>query len=313
MFGVVPGAPKVNQSIGGTPQIYMERDLAKVEGLTSKKGVSTGVIASEAAKWHAMTAALGMQSKAEIAKLKAEIKATGLVTNEVAQAYEALLPIMNEITSNFTKNPFDNSVVIIDEAHNLVNRIVNKLNVLSARSAAALTKQVTDTTPISLALYEMLMKAKNARIVLLSGTPIINIPINMDGWFHLVLTKQSRTMKYYANGVLVQSTEARRWVFQELRERVRFPFYVKSMSHRVVNDVDAEWVGDLLGKGVKVVVVFALALPAIAVVRIVQAHHHQPTLGVKDHSMVHLAVRHLEPDVDVRHLRFLAQVYDHPI
>ena len=33
-----------------------------------------------------MTAALGMQSKAEIARLKAEIKATGLVTNEVAQA-----------------------------------------------------------------------------------------------------------------------------------------------------------------------------------------------------------------------------------
>ena len=84
--------------------------------------------------------------------------------------------IMNEITDGFTKNPFDNSVVVIDEAHNLVNRIVNKLSNQSTRSATALAKKVTESTPISLALYEMLMRAKNARIVLLSGTPIINIP-----------------------------------------------------------------------------------------------------------------------------------------
>ena len=31
-------------------------------------------------------------------------------------------------TYNFTKNPFDNKVIIVDEAHNLVSRIVNKIN-----------------------------------------------------------------------------------------------------------------------------------------------------------------------------------------
>ena len=35
--------------------------------------------------------------------------------------------IIKNLTENNTINPFDNSVVIVDEAHNLVSRIVNKL------------------------------------------------------------------------------------------------------------------------------------------------------------------------------------------
>ena len=34
---------------------------------------------------------------------------------------------MKLITNNYTSNPFDNAVVVIDEAHNFVSRIVNKL------------------------------------------------------------------------------------------------------------------------------------------------------------------------------------------
>ena len=34
---------------------------------------------------------------------------------------------LTEMTSNYTRNIFDNSVVIIDEAHNLISRIVNKI------------------------------------------------------------------------------------------------------------------------------------------------------------------------------------------
>lgn len=69
--------------------------------------------------------------------------------------------IMKTLTENGTKNPFDNKVVIIDEAHNLVSRIVNKIK---------------KPTSINYKLYDYLMKAQNARIVLLSGTPIINYP-----------------------------------------------------------------------------------------------------------------------------------------
>lgn len=67
--------------------------------------------------------------------------------------------ILNKLTDNQTRNPFDNSVVIIDEAHNFVSRIVNKIK---------------QKNSISYILYDYLMKATNVKIVLLSGTPIIN-------------------------------------------------------------------------------------------------------------------------------------------
>ena len=35
---------------------------------------------------------------------------------------------LSQITNNFETNIFDNSVVVIDEAHNLISRIVNRLN-----------------------------------------------------------------------------------------------------------------------------------------------------------------------------------------
>ena len=68
---------------------------------------------------------------------------------------------LRKLTNNYSINPFDNAVVIIDEAHNFIGRIVNKMG----RS---------DT--LSGKMYEYLMNAHNAKMVLLSGTPIINKP-----------------------------------------------------------------------------------------------------------------------------------------
>ena len=79
--------------------------------------------------------------------------------------------IMNNLTANHTRNPFDNSVVMIDEAHNFVSRIVNKIR---------------SKNSISYKLYEYLMSASNARIVLLSGTPIINYPNEIGIMFNIL-------------------------------------------------------------------------------------------------------------------------------
>ena len=79
--------------------------------------------------------------------------------------------IMKNLTENGTKNPFDNKVVIIDEAHNLVSRIVNKMK---------------KPASINYKLYDYLMKAQNARIVLLSGTPIINYPNEIAVLFNIL-------------------------------------------------------------------------------------------------------------------------------
>jgi len=68
---------------------------------------------------------------------------------------------LEDLTLRGTINPFDNKVVIIDEAHNFISRIVNKLK---------------KPHSLSMRLYHYLMSAENARIVFLTGTPIINYP-----------------------------------------------------------------------------------------------------------------------------------------
>jgi hypothetical protein len=52
-------------------------------------------------------------------------------------------------------NPYDNSVVIIDECHNFISRISN-------------------ASDIAKKLYDVIYNAKNCKVVALSGTPIIN-------------------------------------------------------------------------------------------------------------------------------------------
>jgi predicted NAD-dependent protein-ADP-ribosyltransferase YbiA (DUF1768 family) len=69
------------------------------------------------------------------------------------------------------KNPFDNSVVIVDEAHNLISNIKNKLPL---------------KTGIVVQLYKWLMDAENTRIVLLSGTPIVNHPHEMGILYNIL-------------------------------------------------------------------------------------------------------------------------------
>jgi hypothetical protein len=107
-----------------------------------------------------------------------------------------------EMTSNFTRNIFDNAVVIIDEAHNLISRIVNKLK--KEKEIPGEEKKKKDKvkegekedeeslfgehTPLNLAtkLYYMLLRAQNSRIVLLSGTPIINYPNEFSILFNIL-------------------------------------------------------------------------------------------------------------------------------
>ena len=68
---------------------------------------------------------------------------------------------------NMGKTPFDNSFVIIDEVHNFSSRIVN---------GSKLAKNI----------YEKLMHAKDCKIILLSGTPIINNPYEIATIINLI-------------------------------------------------------------------------------------------------------------------------------
>jgi hypothetical protein len=83
---------------------------------------------------------------------------------------------LKELTNGFTKNLFDDCVVIIDEAHNLISRIVNKIK--KEKPIAENKRGEKEHLPVNLAskLYEYLLTANNAKIVLLTGTPVINYP-----------------------------------------------------------------------------------------------------------------------------------------
>jgi hypothetical protein len=93
---------------------------------------------------------------------------------------------LSEMTSNYSINIFDNSVVIIDEAHNFISRIVNKLK--KEKPIKEDKKGEKEHLPLNLAtkLYEMLLSARNARIVLLSGTPVINYPNEFGILFNIL-------------------------------------------------------------------------------------------------------------------------------
>lgn len=79
--------------------------------------------------------------------------------------------IIRELTQDYTINPFDNTTVLIDEAHNFVSRIVNK---------------VKSPKTIPFMLYDYLLKANNVKIVFLTGTPIINYPNELGILFNML-------------------------------------------------------------------------------------------------------------------------------
>ena len=78
---------------------------------------------------------------------------------------------LKDLTRDYTINPFDNKVVIVDEAHNLISRIVNKIK---------------RPESLSMRMYEYLMNAENCKIVLLTGTPIINYPNEIAILFNIL-------------------------------------------------------------------------------------------------------------------------------
>lgn len=75
---------------------------------------------------------------------------------------------LNEkLINKLGESPFDNSFVIIDETHNFASRVVNG-------------------SKLARAVYNKLMEAKDCKIILLSGTPIINNPYEIATIINLI-------------------------------------------------------------------------------------------------------------------------------
>jgi len=179
IFGTVPGSKPVNIRVGRNPQAYMDGDLPKIPGLTSIGGASTGIVAAEAAKWHAMTAAISMQSQEELAILKKEVMATGTVTSSLSDSYQALLPEFTQITQ-----------LAAQETAAIVQQVQQgKITVEAARAKIiALNQQVESM----LAETTRLTAAGMGRTASLSVVPLTTQPVvdpvtgksNMKEMFH---------------------------------------------------------------------------------------------------------------------------------
>ena len=184
IFGTVPGASPVNVRIGKNPQAYMNADLPKIPGVTSVNGISTGVVASEAAKWHSMTAAIAMQSEAEIKLLKAEVQATGTVTASLSDSYQALLPEFSEITS-----------MAAQETALIVKQL--QQSKITADEARVKVIQLNATVEAMLAETAQKIAAGQGRSVNLTTVPLTTQPVvdpvtgksNMKEMFHKGTTK----------------------------------------------------------------------------------------------------------------------------
>jgi hypothetical protein len=74
---------------------------------------------------------------------------------------------LQSIVDNAGGNPFDNKCIVIDEIHNLISTICNG-------------------SQIGEALYKLMMKARNSKFILLSGTPIINYPHEIAYMINLI-------------------------------------------------------------------------------------------------------------------------------
>lgn len=74
---------------------------------------------------------------------------------------------LKQLTNGGKTNPFDHRTVVIDEAHNLISGVSNG-------------------APIMSALYDLVLKAADAKVVLLSGTPLINHPFEVALLINLV-------------------------------------------------------------------------------------------------------------------------------
>jgi hypothetical protein len=93
---------------------------------------------------------------------------------------------LETLTNGFTKNLFDNNVVVIDEAHNLISRIVNKIKKEKDIPENDKGEKAHSPVALSMKLYEYLLSAQNTRIVLLTGTPIINYPNEFSILFNIL-------------------------------------------------------------------------------------------------------------------------------
>ena len=154
----------LNQRIGAAPQVFTEGDLPRIPGLTTAGGVSTGIVAGEAAKCHALMGTLSMMTKREVSDLKKEIARTGTFSTEINTTFGQLLPAMTKLTSNAAQE----SALIVQQLQ------AGKLTVEAARAKIIAINAQLETM---MAQTTTQVAADLGRTANLTQVPLVNQPI----------------------------------------------------------------------------------------------------------------------------------------
>lgn len=173
IFGGVPGAVPVNRGISRTPQMYMPDRLPNIEGLTSVKNISTGIVPMEASKFHALMATLGMQTEQEVAMLKKTIAMGGTVSADLLNTFDDILPI----TQKFANSAAEQSALIVQQLRNA------DITVEQAKARIiALNAQIEADMGAAVSAYA----ASRGRTIDLTKAPMMNQPVvDANGQFTL--------------------------------------------------------------------------------------------------------------------------------
>jgi len=164
IFGLTLQPIPVNRKIGANPQVMMSERLPDVAGLTTINGVSTGVVASQHARYTALMGALGVQSKAEIDNLKKLIGMGGQVSKDFIDTFDDILPITQRLTANAAAQ----SAQIVGELKS------GKINLQQARAAIiASNAELERMMGVEVSAYA----ASRGRTIDLTKAPLIDQPV----------------------------------------------------------------------------------------------------------------------------------------
>ena len=160
-------------------------DVAVEEAYTRALSVPAGQVAKQGGIW---VMDVSKESNYESLGSEARSQLNAQIDSMISGKYrfinynglrESHLDILTDGGRN--PNPFTDKVVVVDEAHNFVSRIVNKMGKKAS---------------LSLKLYEFLLSAEGCRVVFLTGTPMINYPNEIGVLFNM-LRGYIRTFVFY--------------------------------------------------------------------------------------------------------------------
>jgi hypothetical protein len=153
-----------------------QKDTSVTKMINQKYGISPSFIKKDGLVWiplyeNEIGSATIITANKKYASLIAEekTKINETISHIIRNKYNFVSynGLTQKLVTEIVKQSFDDSFIIIDEVHNFISRIVNGSKL--ARS-----------------IYNALMTAKNCKLVLLSGTPIINNPYEIATLINLI-------------------------------------------------------------------------------------------------------------------------------